>query len=768
MDSLKTLAVIGNYLPRHCGIATFTTDLCDALSLEASNSNIVALAMDDIPEGYPYPSRVQFQIRDQVQTDYIRAAEFLNARNADGAIIQHEYGIFGGKHGSYLFHLLENLRIPFITTLHTVLSDPLPEQKTIIQKLSRLSEKLVVMAEKAVGILQKSYGIPESKIALIPHGIHDVPFVDPSFYKDHFNAENRKVILTFGLLSPGKGIEYMIDAMPAIVEKHPDAVYLILGKTHPHLIKESGEEYRHFLMKKADENGVSENIIFYNQFFNLPELTQFLISSDIYVTPYLSREQITSGTLSYALGMGKAVVSTPYWHAEELLADDRGILVPFKDPGALSKAIIELLDDEARRNRMRKQAYQYCRPMIWKEVARQYLDLLQDEKFQKSVSVFSEPTTNGESCINLDHLPEIKLDHFYYLTDDTGILQHAYYSVPDRNYGYCTDDNARALIMAAMHKRLRKDSSLDLYIDRFLSFIHYAYNPANQRFRNFMDYDRRWLEETGSEDSHARALWSLGFSLEALQNTRYKNMIMPAFQNAIKPLLHFSSPRAWAITLMGIHHYLNVFTGDATIRKIRKTLSEKLLNLFKSSREGLADDESSRDLWLWPEAQATYGNAHLPNALILTGDDTSNKEMKETGLKILDWLIEKQTNRNGYLSIIGNKGWMSKDSRAFYDQQPVEAMALISTCKNAYVITQDRKWRKRMIQSFEWFTGKNDINLPLYDFKSGGCYDGLQPGKLNQNMGAESTLSWLISLLTMYEIFSEEKLISEPDLFNKK
>lgn len=757
-DSLKTIAVIGNYLPRHCGIATFTTDLCDALTLEAPNSNIVALVMDDIPEGYPYPSRVKFQIRDQVQTDYIRAAEFLNARNTDAAIIQHEYGIFGGKHGSYLFHLLENLRIPFITTLHTVLSNPLPEQKTIIQKLAQLSEKLVVMAEKAVNILQKSYEISKDKIALIPHGIHDVPFVDPSFYKDRFNAENRKVILTFGLLSPGKGIEYMIDAMPTIVKKHPDAVYLILGKTHPHLIKESGEEYRHFLMKKADENGVSENIIFYNQFFNLPELTQFLTSSDIYVTPYLSREQITSGTLSYALGMGKAVVSTPYWHAEELLSDDRGILVPFKNANALSSAVIELLNDDTKRNRMRKRAYQYCRPMIWKEVARKYLDLLQDERFRKTTSIFSEPNGSVGSCINLDHLPEIKLDHFILLTDDTGILQHAIYSIPNRNHGYCSDDNARALIVAAIYKKLRKGNNLENYIDRFLSFIHHAYNSSHQRFRNFMSYDRKWLEEKGSEDSHGRILWALGYALEVLEDTQYKNMIIPLFQNGMKKVSDFTSPRAWAFVLVGIHHYLSVFTGDATIRKVRKDLSEKLMHLFQS-----LDKE-----WCWPEAEATYGNAHLPNALLLTAHATSDLKMKEIALKSLEWLWEKQITKNGTLSIIGNQGWMTRNSRAVYDQQPVEAMALVITCKNAYMVTQDRKWRKRMVQSFEWFTGKNDINMPLYDFKTGGCYDGLQPGKMNQNMGAESTLSWLISLLTMYEIFSEEKLIKEPDLFNNK
>ncbi len=755
-NTVKTVAVVGNYLPRHCGIATFTTDLTDAIVAESPDTNVIVVAMDDIQEGYPYPSRVQFQIRDRVQADYVRAAEFLNARNVDAAIIEHEYGIFGGKHGSHLFHLLENMRIPFITTLHTVLSNPAPEQKAIIQKLGSLSEKLIVMAEKAYGILTDVYKIDKEKIALIPHGIHDVPFVDPSFYKDSHNVEGRKVILTFGLLSPGKGIEYMIDAMPEVVKKHPEAVYLVLGTTHPHLIRESGEEYRHFLMKKVKDNGNSENVIFYNQFFSLPELTEFLTLSDIYVTPYLSKEQITSGTLSYALGMGKAVISTPYWHAEELLADERGILVPFKDSEAIAKAIIHLLDDENKRNMMRKQAYQFCRPMVWKEVARDYLGILKADIHKKQNAVFKDGL--DDSCITLEQLPEIKMDHFLRLTDDTGILQHSIFSIPDRNHGYCTDDNARALIVSAMYTKLRNDNSLDDHIDRFFSFLYYSYNPSNNHFRNFMSYNREWLEEKGSDDSNGRVLWALGYTLETFQDSRYKNIIVRLFQTATRNVLDFTSPRSWAFTLIGIHSYLKVFTGDANIRKIRKELGEKLMHQFKK----INDPD-----WLWPEKEATYSNAHLPHALLLTGNDTGNQEMVQMSLKVLEWLLSKQTTADGHLSLIGNNGWMNKSSRAVFDQQPVEAMALVYVCKNAYIITKDRKWRKSMIMCFEWFTGKNDINLPLYDFKTGGCFDGLQPRKVNLNMGGESTISWLLSLLIMYEIFSEEKLLNEPDLFEE-
>ncbi|MBW1697938.1 MAG: glycosyltransferase family 4 protein [Deltaproteobacteria bacterium] len=750
----ESIVVIGNYLPRKCGLATFTHDLCEALARELSSlEKVIAVAMDDIESGYKYPDRVKFEIREGVQADYLRAAEFLNVNQIDVAILQHEYGIFGGQSGAHVFHLLDNLRMPIITTLHTVLSRPAADQKAVIVELGNLSERLTVMTHKGKELLEAVYSIPENKITVIPHGIPDVPFVDSCYYKDQFGLERRKVILTFGLLGPDKGIEYMIDAMPEIVKKHPDAIYVVLGATHPHIVKSMGEKYRHGLQQRIQRLGLEKHVMFFNRFLDLQTLIQFLTTADVYVTPYLKKEQIVSGTLSYAMGAGKVVVSTPYWHAEEMLQDDRGILVPFKDADALSKAVIDLLSNDIKRNRMRKSAYQYCRSMIWKEVARSYITLI--NQCMEAQLEKPKPYILKLKPQKLDAIPEVNLNHLFVMTDDTGILQHACFSIPNPDHGYCLDDNARALIAASMNYHCQKNSQMMPLIIRYLSFMTHAFNEKNFRFRNFLSYDRRWLEEAGSEDAHGRALLALGYALRTITDVSVREMTFHLFIKGIRAVESFEAARPYAFTLIGIHHYLKVFAGDATVRKLRRTLSEKLHLAFK---------DNGSEKWPWLEDILTYANARLPHALILTGYDLQDKEMLDTGFRSLKWLLEIQTAAEGHLSIIGNDGWMRRDGeRARFAQQPIEVMGLIEACADAFRITKNRQWLRDARRCFDWFMGKNDLNIPVYDFKTGGCHDGLESYGLNENMGAESTLSWLISLFTMYEMFGQEVLIKKEE-----
>ena len=748
----KSIAVIGNHLPRLCGIATFTTDLCNALAAELPNpENVIALAMDDVPGGYPYPDRVGFEIRDNMPADYLRAAEYLHVKEIEVAILQHEYGIYGGQCGANMFQLLENLRIPILTTLHTVLSDPSANEKAIVLKLSKISARLIVMSQVARGILMEVYQIPDDKITIIPHGIPDVPFVDPCFYKEQFGLETRKVILTFGLLSPGKGLETMLNAMVHVVERHPDAIYVILGATHPHVLRDTGEKYRHELQQKTHLLGLENHVLFYNQFLDLRSLLRFISTADIFVTPYPSKDQIVSGTLSYAMGAGKAVVSTPYLYAEEQLADGRGIIVPFNGPEAMGKAVADLLSSDSLRNSMRKQAYQYCRPMVWKEVARNYLSLAQqciDRQEQKPKARY------GEAKIpKLDTLPKIKLDHLRVMTDDTGILQHSHFSIPKRDHGYCTDDNARALIAVGMYYKLGNDEGVIPLIKNYLSFLISAFNQDNGRFRNLMSYDRKWLDEAGSEDSHGRALWGLGTTMGITTDPSIREGICHLFECAIHSVEEFEHPRAWAFTLIGIQEYLSVYGGDSPARRIRSALAEKLYQLFEKN--------SSKD-WSWFGDTLTYANARLPQALLVAARALSNEDMFRAGVEALTWLLKQQTGKDGHISIIGNKGWMHRSGqRAHFDQQPVEVMGLIEACAEAFLATKENRWLNEARRCLDWFLGRNDLNLPIYDFKTGGCHDGLGPHGLNRNMGAESTLAWLISLLTMYNVLEREILLKE-------
>ncbi|HKZ84120.1 MAG TPA: glycosyltransferase family 4 protein [Anaerolineae bacterium] len=752
-STINRIAFIGNYLPRQCGIATFTTDLCEAIAAEYSETTCIALPVNDVEAGYTYPARVRFELTEKDIDSYRRAADFLNINSVDLVCLQHEYGIFGGQAGSHILALLRELRMPIVTTLHTILRDPDSDQRRVFEEVAALSDRLVVMSERGAEFLQAVYRVLPEKIDLIPHGIPDVPFVDPSFHKDLFGVEGKIVLLSFGLLSANKGIENVIAALPTIVARYPNVVYMILGATHPHVKRLDGETYRLSLQWQAQAKGVEGQVIFYNRFVSLEELVEFIGAADIYITPYLNPAQTVSGTLAYTLGAGKAVISTPYWYAEEMLAEERGMLVPFRDPAALAEQVIHLLDNEAKRHAMRKRAYQFGREMIWPQVAHRYM-----ESFERARAERRHFTPPGFTVKPLDkrpgELPPLKLDHLRHMTDETGMLQHALFTVPNYREGYTTDDNARALMVSTLLEELGNAEAFEL-ATRYLAFLWYALHAETGRFRNFMDYQRRWLEGSGSDDSHGRALWALGTVLGRSNTPGLQSMAGRAFEQALPAILDTTSPRAWAFALIGIHEYLRRYSGDRRASQVREELAGRLLILYQSNRS---------DAWRWYEDGLTYCNAALPQAMLMCGQWIPNNAMTEAGLESLSWLADLQRAdvAGGHFVPIGSNGFYQRGGeRARFDQQPVEAQAMVSACLEAYRATSDKRWRKEARRAFEWFLGRNDLNLPIYDPTTGGCRDGLHPDRPNENQGAESTLAFLQALLELR--LAENALLSvEP------
>ena len=737
--NIRRVALLGNHLPRQCGIATFTTDLSDAIASVGSDLDCFVLAMNDGRRQYDYPGRVRFELRDNDARAYARAADFLNVNAVDVISVQHEYGIFGGKAGSHLLPLLRGLRMPIVTTLHTVLASPNLHQRRVMDEITALSARLVVMTAGGATLLQEVHGVDEDKIDVIPHGIPNVPFAGS---KSRLGVEGRPLILTFGLLSPDKGIESVIDALPTVLSHFPDAIYIVLGATHPHIIERQGETYRVMLEDRAKRLGVDGNVIFHNRFVSEAELSEFLAAADIYITPYLNPEQITSGTLAYALGAGKAVISTPYAYARELLADGRGILVPWKDPSAIAAEVVGLLDDPEKRMELRLRAARHGRAMLWPAVAHAYLRSFerarteQEHRLHAAFRVQTLATRPAE-------LPDINLDHVAIMSDDTGILQHAKFSVPRYDEGYCVDDNARALMLMTLIEEAGADDPalVRTLASRYLAFVNHAFDRPSGRFRNFMSFSRAWHDEQGSEDSHGRALWALGTVVGCSANPGRLSLAGELFHAALPAVSTFSSPRAWAYALLGIEQYLHAFEGDRNVQTAGREISDRLHGLFR---------RTDRPDWPWCENRVTYCNARLPQALIASGSWTGDAEMTATGVRSLEWLMTVQRTPDGYFAPVGTNGFFDRGmTAATFDQQPVEACATVSACMHAFRATGDHRWSEHARRAFTWFLGQNQLQQALYDPLSGGCRDGLHADRLNENEGAESTLSFLLALVDM-------------------
>jgi glycosyltransferase involved in cell wall biosynthesis len=753
-SDIRKIAFVGNYLPRLCGIATFTTDVCTSVAAQFPKVQCFAVPINDVAGGYDYPQEVRFEIEEQNLDSYRRAADFLGINDVDVLCIQHEYGIYGGPAGGHLLALLREVDLPIVTTLHTVLKEPNADQKRVMKELIQLSTRVVVMSHKAEEFLKDIYKAPAAKIDMIPHGIPETSFVESTSYKNLFGVEGKQVLLTFGLLSPNKGIENVLNALPKIVARRPDVVYIILGATHPHLLRETGESYRLGLELLAEKNGVKKNVIFYNRFVELAELKEFIGAADIYITPYLNEAQIVSGTLAYCFGAGKAVVSTPYWYAQELLADDRGVLVPFNDPDAIAREVVDLLEDDTRRNTLRKNAYKMGREMVWGNVACSYMQSFEkarNERAGVTRKLFTAKTLDKQ----LTGLPEMKLDHLFRMTDSTGLFQHAIVAVPNFHTGYCTDDNARALILTVLLEELGEDSPrlLDA-ATTYAAFLQYAFDPKLKRFRNFLGFNRTWKDEAISEDCCGRALAALGTCVGRSKNPGFQTLAGQIFPQALSAVTEFSSPRAWALALIGADEYLRRLNGDRQVSQIRDALMDLLTGLHA---------RTATPEWPWFEDSVTYMNAGLPHALILSGTATSRADVLELGLKTLRWLTKIQTAEGGYLRPIGSSGFYKRGGeRADFDQQPIEAQAMVSACLEAYRCTSDDYWFGQARRAFDWFLGRNDLGLFLYDPNTGGCRDGLHVDRVNQNQGAESSLAFLVALAEMQRAHNELASFKDP------
>jgi glycosyltransferase involved in cell wall biosynthesis len=737
--SIRKVAFVGTHLPRRCGIATFTSDLSTTIAQSAPDVECMIVAMNDPGKSYTYPPNVRFEIAEGELAGYRRAAQFVNANDADVVSVQHEYGIFGGKAGSHVVSFLRELRVPIVTTLHTILTTPNSDQRASLEEIIALSERVVVMSSHGKETLCEVHGTPEEMIDIIPHGIPSAVLGLVS--KDRLGLADQRVILTFGLLSPDKGLEYVIDAMPAILKEHPTATFVVVGATHPHVKERHGEAYRLSLTTRARRLNVDDHVTFHDRFVSDVELADFLTAADLYVTPYLNPDQSTSGTLARAVAAGKAVISTPYWHARELLGEDRGILVPVRDAEALGRAINLLLGDEARRSTLGRRAAEAGRSMAWPVVGNLYLKSFEAARTEERRSRRTRILPPGG--IPPFDLPEVNLDHLRALTDPTGLLQHATFVIPRYEEGYCLDDNARALLLMALlensgaadPKLIRELSS------RYLAFVSYAYDGPRRRFRNFMSYSRTWSEEVGSEDSHGHAVWALGSTIGRASEPGRASVGGDLFQSALPPIIDFSSPRAWAYGLLGIDEYLRAFEGDSGVQSLRRTLVGRLVDLFR---------QVSSPEWRWFENSLTYANARLAQAVIVSGTAMGSEEITQVGLDALEWLAKTQISPDDCFAPVGSNGFYERGGKkAAFDQQPIEAACMVSASLDALRASRQPIWAEHACRAFDWFLGQNHLQRPVYDAATGGCRDGLHVDRANENQGAESTICFLLALAEM-------------------
>jgi len=748
--SPKKVAFICSFPPRKCGIATFTSDLIKSMKIAAKGQFqplVVAMKSDN---SLKYSDPVKFEIRQDAKSDYACAASYLNFSDVDLVSVQHEFGLFGGEAGSYLTTLLRKLKAPVITTLHTVINDPEPAYKKSLIEVCEASYRVITMNARGVDMLRDVYGVPEEKIELIPHGIPDLPFVDSNYYKHKFGVEGRKVILTFGLLSSNKGIEVMLKAMPAIIEVDPSVIYIVLGMTHPAVLKREGESYRLRLQRIVNELGLQEHVIFHNRFVKDEELHNFLCAADIYVTPYLNKEQLTSGTLSFAVGTGKAVVSTPYWAAMELLADGRGKLVPFNDSTKLAEAIIEILQDDLLFYSLRRRAYDYGRSRTWPRIGQTYWKLFSEKRLPTVIK--RRPVPSRAEAISSIEIPEPSLVHLKRLTDDTGLYQHAQFTIPAKKHGYTTDDNARAVIaMVRYYRQYREPQVLEL-LDRYLSFTLYAQQPDGT-VRNFMNFDRSWVENEPLHDALGRFLWALGSVIAEPPSPPYLSVVKDSFDRSVK---HAAGqfPRGMAYSILGMSEYLKQFPGASEIKRQLEVAAEGLVAQY---------NENSTEQWQWFEDILTYDNAVLPQALFVAATALDSDRFLEVAKKTCRFLLEETFNGE-HFSFVGCKGWYEKGGKkATFDQQPIEAASTVMMLHSAYEATGDREYLKLERKAFDWFLGENDLHLPVYDFRTKGCYDGLMAGGVNMNQGAESLVSYLLALLSIIESCSIIEKLEGPD-----
>lgn len=738
----RHVVVIGNSEPRRCGIATFTSDCVVALRAAFPAMRIDVYAMDD-GTSVDYPADIRL-IDANDRASYRAAAAAIQDSGADAIWLQHEFGIFGGPAGDMILDLLARTRLPLFTTLHTVLDHPSADERRVFQTIVDRSRRLMVMARKGRALLLRRYGANHGAVSVIPHGVPDRPYVDPDAAKPALGLSGRTVLLTFGLLSVEKGIDNMIRAMPAIVSTDPDALYVVLGATHPNLVRREGEALRHSLIALADELGVSDHVIFIDQFVEQDAVLDYLEAADVYVTPYNNPDQVTSGTLSYAIAMGKPVVATPYVHATEILDDETGVLVPFHDPGALADAIASLLRYREVRSGYARRAYARGRSMLWATLARKVGAIMGEMRGRSLRSPFAGKNT----AIALP-----RLDAIARMSDDVGILQHGIHRIADRKHGYCIDDNARALIFAVGLDRTSHPEA-DVMLRRYAAFVQHAWNPDKGRFRNFMGYDRRWLEDVGSEDSQGRTMWALGIVGRDAVDADDRVWAQMLFDAAVGPLANLTSPRARAFSILGAAARLDSDYGHQPARSLVAVHAAALAGLYVGAR---------RDDWEWFESVLAYDNARLCEAMLAAGRVLGDAAHVVTGLSTLAWLDNRQRAPAGHFRPVGTESFGSAyNIPAHFDQQPVEAWATIDAAFAAATTDDSRDWLELADRAFAWFEGTNDLAQPLIDRDNGGCCDGLTPYGANRNWGAESQLAYQLSCAAMLKRLQPARDASEP------
>ena len=720
---ITRLALIGNFLPRQCGIATFTTDVYNAVRERFPGVAVDVYAMDDHPGRYAYPPEVTCAIPEQDLSAYIDAARRIEASGADAIWLQHEYGIFGGMAGDHILALLDRTTLPLVVTLHTVLERPDADQRRVMEGLLRRAAKVVVMADKGCEILTRVYGASAKQVVVIPHGVPDRALSDPDLFKPRFGWEGRQVVLTFGLLSPGKGIETVIEALPAVAADHPDLLYVVLGTTHPNLVAHEGEAYRDRLKALAAEKGVGDHVQFIDEFVVYDRLIDYLQAADIYCTPYRNPAQITSGTLAYAVGVGKPVISTPYVHATEILDEGHGVLVPFGEVDGFAREIGRLLDDDAARRDLSARAYARGRTMIWPRLAEATLAIT-EQALAARLRRLAKPRAVARLRPDIAAVER--------MSDATGMLQHSIYSVPDRRHGYCIDDNARALMLMSAAPEL-DPVARDKWTTIYASFVQYAWNPEERRYRNFMNFDRTWCEEVGSEDSNGRALWALGVTARDAREVKHRDWATVLFNETASLALELQSLRAQSFAMLGAAAMLEAKPGHELALAILRKFPDTHLALLAEAR---------RPEWQWFEIVLAYDNARLPQALIAAGRALGRQDLVDCGLATLAWICEKQTSPEGRFRAVGTESFNRPYGEPLkFDQQPLEAQATVDACIEAFRATGDRRWAAEAERAYGWFLGQNDLDLPLASHEDGGCFDGLMPTGLNRNQGAESILA---------------------------
>lgn len=743
------IAFIGTYPPRECGIGTFTNNLYKSMLLANNYKEVerdgFVVAINDNELSYKYPDEVKLSIRQDHQADYLEAVKFINLSGADLCILEHEFGIFGGQSGVYILPLLHRMQIPIVVTLHTILKNPSYNEKAVLKEICKMVVKVVVMSHKAIEFLTEIYNVPKDKIALIEHGVPDIYFNSEKARKE-FKLDSKKVILTFGFVGRNKGIETVIKALPKVIEEHPNVIYIVLGKTHPNVLRHSGEEYRIFLMRMVKNLNLEDHVVFLNEFINEQDLFKYLHACDIYITPYLNEAQITSGTLSYAVGVGATVLSTPYWHAVELLAEGRGLLFNFNDSDQLSGILNNLFKHPEELNELKRKALEFGKNITWPKTGEKYVEV--------SASILNQETTGKvkkEMDLDLLILPPFSLTHINRMTDDTGIIQHAKFGIPNLKEGYCLDDNARALLMVLMaYKQMKDKRALELS-PIYLSYIHYMQN-SNGTFRNFLSFSRNFLDEVGSEDSFGRTIWALGYLLGNAPNDAYYQTGKEVFFNAAPNFENLNSIRSIANSMIGISYYLKSNPSDDSMTERLRNMAFILLKHY--------NDNSSAE-WKWFESLLAYDNGILPLALLHAAEILNDEKITQVALESMDFLTS-HTLQNNYLSVIGNENWYKKEGkRSTFAQQPIDAMAMVLMFHQAFHITHNKKYLSKLYTSFLWFLGENDLRMSLYDFETKGCCDGFENYGVNRNQGAESSLAYLISYLTVLQAYEEFHVVED-------